>query len=186
MVSAVSQRWLVTVASVIHAQIRPMTAMRSGAGDRQLVGGNSTAGAARHDAKSHPCPVVADVAAALPGVLDVSIRRRGNVIELRLAGALDAASAPRFGEAMALARVMASTLRAASRGVARDRRRGRAATIVIDSSDVVDVDASGYQALQGALVGPDGLWDRGVAWIVGPAVAIFEASTQRRKRREAR
>jgi anti-anti-sigma regulatory factor len=130
--------------------------------------------------------VVADVAAALPGVLDVSIRRRGNVIELRLAGALDAASAPRFGEAMALARVMASTLHAAYRAVARDRRRGRAATIVIDSSDVVDVDASGYQALQDALVGPDGLWDRGVAWIVGPAVARFESSTQRRKRREAR
>jgi hypothetical protein len=168
---------------MIHTQIRPVTAMRSGVRDRRLVGGNSTVGAARHDAKSRACPVVADVWAALPGVLDVSIRRRGNVIELRLAGALDAASAPRFGEAMALARVMAST-HAADRAVACDRRRGRAATIVIDTSDVVDVDASGYLALQDALVGPNGLWDRGVAWIVGPAVAMFEASTQRRARPE--
>lgn len=169
---------------MIHAQIRPVTAIRSGARDRRLVGGNSTIGSARHDAKSHRCPVVADVSAALPGVLDVSIRRRGNVIELRLAGALDAASAPRLGEAMALARVMASTPLAADRAVACDRRRGRAATIVIDTSDIVDVDASGYLALQDALVGPNGLWDRGVAWIVGPAVAMFEASTQCRARPE--
>jgi hypothetical protein len=175
---------MVTVASMIHSQIRPVTATRTGARDRRLVGGNSTDGAAWHDAKSHPCPVVADVSAALPGVLDVSIRRRGNVIELRLAGALDAAGAPRFGEAMALARVMASTPHAVHRAAARDCRRRRAATMVIDTSDVVDVDASGYQALQDALVGPDGLWDRGVAWIVGAAVAMFEASSRRRARPE--
>jgi hypothetical protein len=169
---------------MIHAQIRPVTAMRSGARDRRLVGGNSTVGAARNDAKSRPRRAVADASAALPGVLDVSIRRRGNVIELRLAGALDAASAPRFGEAMALARVMASAPLAADRAVACDRRRRRAATIVIDTSDIVDVDASGYLALQDALVGPNGLWDRGVAWIVGPAVAMFEVSTQSRARPE--
>jgi anti-anti-sigma regulatory factor len=165
---------------MIYSQIRPVTAMSSGARDTLLVFGNSTVGAARHDAKSHPGPVVADVSAAPPGVLDVSIRRRGNVIELRLAGALDAASAPRFGEAMALARVMASTPNAAYRAAARDCRRGHAATIVIDTSDIVDVDASGYRALQESLVGPNGLWDRGVAWIVGPAVAMFEASALRR------
>jgi hypothetical protein len=170
---------LVTVTSVIHSQIRPVTAMRSGARDRPLVGGNATVGAATRNAESHVCPVVAEASRALPGVLDVSIRRRGNVIELRLAGALDAASAPRLGEAMALSRVMSSTPHAAHRA-ARDGRRGHAATIVIDTSDIVDVDAAGYRALQAALVGPDGLWDRAVAWIVGPAVALFEASTLRR------
>jgi hypothetical protein len=157
-----------------------MTAMRISARDRPLVGGISTVGVAPHDTTAHACPVVASVSGALPGVLDVSIRRRGNVIELRLAGALDAASAPRLDEAMALARVMASTPRAGHPAAVRDCHRGHAATIVIDTSDIVDVDASGYRALQEAQVGPNGLWDRGVAWIVGPAVAMFEASTLRR------
>jgi anti-anti-sigma regulatory factor len=144
--------------------------------DRLLAGGIPTGGVAAHDAKSHTCPVVARVSGAVPGLLDVSIRRRGNVIELRLAGALDAASAPRLGEAMALARAMATTARAAHPAAARDGRRGHAATIVIDTSDIVDVDASGYRSLEEALVRPNGLWDRGVDWIVGPAVAAFETS----------
>jgi hypothetical protein len=156
-----------------YSQIRPVTAMRSSTRDRLLVSGNSTVCVA-----PHACPAVAGVSGALPGVLDVSIRRRGNVIELSLAGVLDTGSAPRLGEAMALARTMASTPRAAH-PPARDRRRGHSSPIVIDTSDIVDVDTSGYQALQEAMVGANGLWDRGVAWIVGPAVVKFEASTRR-------
>jgi hypothetical protein len=171
---------------MMDSQLRPVTARRGDARDGRLVGGNPTTEAARRDPKPHPCPVVVDASAALPGVLDVSIRRRGNVIELRLAGALDAASAPRFGEAMALARVMARMPQAAYRAAARDRRPRRAATIVIDTSDIAHVDASGYQTLQDALVGPDGLWDRSVAWIVGHTVAMFETSTLHRARPEYR
>jgi hypothetical protein len=111
-----------------------------------------------------------------PGVLDVSIRRRGKVIELRLAGTLDTASAQRLGEAMALARDIATKESANSRAAAGDDRLSRRATIVIDTRDIDDVGTSGYQARQEALEGPNGLWDRGVAWIVGPAVATFEAS----------
>jgi hypothetical protein len=103
-------------------------------------------------------------AAAAPppasGTLDLSIRRRGAVIELGLAGDLDMATAPRLGEAMAWLRFS----------------RGPAATIVIDTSDVDFIAAAGYRALQAALVGPDGLWDPRVALIVGPAVARIEAA----------
>lgn len=102
-------------------------------------------------------------AAALPpppGTLELSIRRRGAVIELGLAGDLDMATAPRLGEAMAWLRFS----------------RDPAATIVIDTSNVAFIAAAGYRALQGALVGPNGLWDPRVALVVGPAVARFEAA----------
>jgi hypothetical protein len=143
--------------------------------DRLLVGGSSTVGVPR-DANAHAGPEsVAAVCGPLPGVLDVSIQRRGNVIELSLAGALDIASASRLGEAMALAREMATTQRNAH-PAARDFPRGHTTTIMIDTSDIDVVDSSGYQALQEALVGPNGLWDPGVTWIIGPAVVTFEAS----------
>jgi hypothetical protein len=70
------------------------------------------------------------------------------------------ATAPRLGEAMAWLRFS----------------RGRAATIVIDTSDVDFIAAAGYRALKAALVGPDGLWDPRVVLIVGPTVARIEAA----------
>jgi hypothetical protein len=97
---------------------------------------------------------------APPGTLQLSIHRRGAVIELGLSGELDMATAPRLGEAMAWLRISS----------------GPATTIVIDTSDVDFIAAAGYRAVQAALVGPDGLWDRRVALIVGPALARLEAA----------
>jgi anti-anti-sigma factor len=95
-----------------------------------------------------------------PGILDLSIRRRGAVVELGLAGDLDMATAPQLGEAMARLRI----------------GRGPAQTIVIETSAVDFVAAAGYRALQAALTGPDGRRDPHVCCIVGPAVARIEAA----------
>jgi anti-anti-sigma factor len=108
-----------------------------------------------------------------PGTLDLSIQRRGGVIELGLAGDLDMATASRVGEAMAWLRFS----------------RDPAATIVIDTRDLDFVAAAGYRALQAALVGPDGRKDPHIVLIVGPAVArldaaISAASTRRPRRPE--
>jgi hypothetical protein len=149
--------------------------MRIRTADRLLFGGVSTVGGVRREANADAGRESTAAASGPPGALDVSIRRRGNVIDLSLSGALDIAGASRLGEAMALARDM-TTMRGTAHPAARVRRRGGAATIVIDTSDVDVVDSAGYQALQEALVGPSGLWDAGVSWIVGPAVATFEAS----------
>ena len=149
--------------------------MRTRPADPFPLGGVATAGGIRPGATTPACPTsAAGVPGPIPGVLDVSIRRCGNVVELSLSGALDLASAPRLGEAMALARDMASMRCSVHPVRAGDRRRGHGATIVIDTGDIALVDSVGYQALHAALVGPNGLWDPGVAWIVGPAVATFE------------
>jgi hypothetical protein len=95
-----------------------------------------------------------------PGVLDLSIDRRGAVVELGLSGELDMATAPRLAQAMAW-------LRSSS---------GAATTIVIDTRDVDFIAAAGYHALQAALVRPDGLWDPHVVVIVGPVLTRFEAA----------
>jgi len=78
-----------------------------------------------------------------PGMLAMSIQRRGAVIELGLSGDLDMATAPRLRDAMAWLRVSSDPT----------------TTIVIDTSDVDFIAAAGYRALQAALVGPNGLWD---------------------------
>jgi ABC-type transporter Mla MlaB component len=96
----------------------------------------------------------------LPGTLDLSIHRRGAVVELALFGELDMATAPHLAQAMAW-------LRACS---------GAATTIVIDTSGVDFIAAAGYHALQAALVRPDGLWDPHVALVVGPVLTRFEAA----------
>lgn len=95
-----------------------------------------------------------------PGMLGVSIRRWGSVVDLGLSGDLDMATAPRLGEAMAWLRLSG----------------GPATTIVIDTSALGFIAAAGYRALRAALVGPDGLWDARVILIVGPAVARLEAA----------
>ena len=95
-----------------------------------------------------------------PGTLDLSIHRRGAVIELDVSGELDMATAPRLGEAMAWLRLSSAP----------------ATTIVIDTSGVEFIAAAGYRALLAVLVRPDGLWDPRVALIVGPAVARLEAA----------
>jgi hypothetical protein len=119
----------------------------------------TVSGVQRHD---NPRPTRAAAAAgrAPPGMLGLSIQRRGSVIDLGLSGDLDMATAPRLGEAMAWLRVSS----------------GPGTTIVIDTSDVDFIAAAGYRALQAALVGPNGLWDPRVALIVGPAVARLEAA----------
>jgi len=95
-----------------------------------------------------------------PGMLDLSIHRRGVVIELSISGELDMATAPRLTRAM-------SWLRSSS---------GAATTIVIDTSDVDFIAAAGYHSLQAALVRPDGLWDPRIVLIVGPVLTRFEAA----------
>jgi hypothetical protein len=95
-----------------------------------------------------------------PGTLGLSVRRRGALVELGLAGDLDLATAPRLGEAMAWLRCS----------------RGRAPTIVIDTTDLDFVAAAGYHALQEVQVRRDGLWDPRVVLVVGPALARLEAA----------
>jgi anti-anti-sigma regulatory factor len=95
-----------------------------------------------------------------PGTLDLSIRRRGTVIELGLTGDLDRTTAPRLEEAMAWLRGSFA----------------HTTTIVIDTTDVGFITADGYQALQEAQVGQNGLWDPRVICIVGPAIARAEAA----------
>lgn len=95
-----------------------------------------------------------------PSTLDLSIRRRGAVIELGLSGDLDMATAPRVREAMAWLRFS----------------RGARPTVVIDTTDLAFISTGGYRALQAAQVGANGLWDPRVALIVGPAVARLEAA----------
>jgi hypothetical protein len=150
--------------------------MRTRPTDPLPSGGISSVGSVQRGANTRAAPTSATGGSG-PGVLDVSIRLRGNVVEMSLAGPLDMASVPRLGEAMTLARDMASTRRSARQVGTGGCRRRHGATIVVDTSDVVLVDSAGYRALQAELVGPNGLWDPGVAWIVGPAVATFEAST---------
>lgn len=163
--------------------------MRTRPADPPPSGGVATVCCVRRDATTPIGPLSgAGAPGPTPGVLDVSIRRRGTVVELSLCGALDWASAQRLGEVMALARDMAGRRRSTPPVRPGGRRRRRRATIVIDTGDIALVDAAGYQALQAELVGPNGLWDPGVAWIVGPAVAAFEArsgSSASRLRRPA-
>jgi hypothetical protein len=113
----------------------------------------------RHD-DTRPAHGPVAAGRAPPGMLGLSIQRRGAVIDLGLSGDLDMATAPRLGDAIAWLRLSS----------------GPATTIVIDTSDVDFIAAAGYRALQAALVGPNGLWDPRVALIVGPAVAKLEAA----------
>lgn len=94
------------------------------------------------------------------GVLDMSIRRRGDVVELALAGDLDLATAHLLREAMTWLRFT--------------QERGQ--TIVIDTRPLGFVAAAGYRALRAALVRPNGLPDPDVVCIVGPVVARFESA----------
>jgi hypothetical protein len=122
--------------------------------------GTSTGGGIRrHDEVDAPTAVGVGQRPA-PGTLDLSIRRRGAVIELGLAGELDMATAPRIGEAMAWLRFSSDPDTA----------------ILVDTTDIDFIAVAGYRALQAALVGPNGLWDRRVALVVGPAVARLEAA----------
>jgi hypothetical protein len=93
-----------------------------------------------------------------PGTLDLSINRRGPVIELGLTGDLDMATAPRLREAMAWLRFS----------------RGPAATIVIDTSDLDFIVAAGYRALLAALVG--------TGWSPGPPCRPHRGTGRREAR----
>jgi anti-anti-sigma factor len=109
---------------------------------------------------ARPCRAGAPRRRPPPGTLAMSIERRATMIELGLAGDLDMATAPRLRDAMAWLRISSDPT----------------TTVVIDTSDVYFIAASGYRALQAALVGPNGLWDPRVILIVGPAVARLEAA----------
>jgi hypothetical protein len=151
-----------------YVPIAPDIASGARAGDGC---GGTTAGRVRRLDDTRSAGAVAVSGRLPPGVLAVSIRRRGSVIELGLSGELDLATAPRLGEAMAWLRFSG----------------GPGAPILIDTSDVEFISAAGYRALQAALVGPNGLWDPRVALVVGPAVArleaaISDASAPRRRR----
>jgi hypothetical protein len=113
----------------------------------------------RHD-NTRPTRATAATGRAPPGMLGLSIRRWGSVIDLGLSGDLDMATAPRLGEAMAWLRISG----------------GPATTIVINTTALEFIAAAGYRALRAALVGPDGLWDARVSLIMGPAVARLEAA----------
>jgi anti-anti-sigma factor len=122
--------------------------------------GASTAGGVRHLDDARRGGAGAAPGRPPPGMLAMSIQRRGGVVELRLSGDLDMATAPRLREAMVWLRFGSDPT----------------TTIVIDTSDIEFVAAAGYRALQAALVGPNGLWDPRVVLVVGSAVARLEAA----------
>lgn len=130
-----------------------------------LIDGTSSVSGVRHHGDPGPARA-APATRPLPGMLTLSIARRGGVLELGLSGELDMATAPRLGEAMAWLHLSG----------------GPATTVVIDTSDVDFVSAAGYRALQAALVGPHGVWDPRVSLIVGPAVARLEAAISAARR----
>jgi anti-anti-sigma factor len=107
-----------------------------------------------------PPPSWGGGARALAGVLDVSIHRRGDVVELALAGDLDLATAHILREAITWLRFT--------------QELGQ--TIVVDTRSLDFVAVAGYRALLAALVRPDGVPDPAVVCIVGPVVARFESA----------
>jgi hypothetical protein len=143
----------------LHPQRRPMAI----AGPPLRSDTTSAVSLVRRDTEADTT-AGSDRAAAVPwqppGTLDLSVRRRGALIELGLAGDLDMATAPRLGEAMAWLRFS----------------RGPAPTILVDTTDLDFIAAAGYHALQAVLVRPDGLWDPRVVLVIGPALARFEAA----------
>jgi hypothetical protein len=160
---------------------RPPETCDEGSLERRCGGGDEEPRRPRHGHRLHlDDGGLAAAGAALrggpAGTIELSIHRRGGVIELDVSGELDMATATRLGEAMAWLRM---TTRPAT-------------TIVINTTDVDFIAAAGYRALLAALVGPNGLWDRRVALIVGPAVVRLEAAiaaasspTARRRTRPA-
>jgi anti-anti-sigma factor len=94
-----------------------------------------------------------------PATLDMSISRRGDVVELALAGDLDLATAHILREAMTWLHFAQTP----------------GQTIVIDTRSLEFVAVAGYRALRAAMVRTDGTPDPGVACIVGPVVARFES-----------
>jgi anti-anti-sigma regulatory factor len=98
-----------------------------------------------------------------PGVLDLSIRRWGAVVELALAGDLDSATTGRLGEAVTWLR----------------HSTGDAEVVVVDTAAVTFVSAAGYRALHAALVAWDDRPATRVVSIEGAAVARIEAAVER-------
>ena len=132
--------------------------------------GASTVSGVEPGGDTGPAPPAAVPRRPRPGALDISIHRRGAVIELGLSGELDMATAPRLGEAMAWLRWSC----------------GPTTTIVIDTSNVDFIAAAGYRAVQMALVRSDGLWDPHVTLIVGRALARLEAAISGARDRSCR
>jgi anti-anti-sigma regulatory factor len=98
-----------------------------------------------------------------PGILDLSIRRWGGVVELALAGDLDSATTGRLGEAV-------TWLRHSTRD---------AEVVVVDTTAVAFVSAAGYRALHAALAAWDDRPATRVMSIEGAAVARIDAAVER-------
>jgi anti-anti-sigma factor len=97
------------------------------------------------------------------GVLDLSIRRWGAVVELALAGDLDSATTDRLGEAVTWLR----------------HSTGDAEIVVLDTTAVAFVSAAGYRALNAALAAWNDRPGTRVVSIEGAAVARIEAAVAR-------
>jgi anti-anti-sigma factor len=88
--------------------------------------------------------------------LAITLWHRHQLLEVRLVGELDAATAPRFSEAM------------------RWVRRRRAGPVVVDLSGVRFIDLAGHRALVAASARADGTRDPRILWVLGPAVTKLE------------
>jgi anti-anti-sigma factor len=85
--------------------------------------------------------------------LALDLRQGDRLVELRLAGDLDLATAPRLTAAMTWL-----------------RRRWRR-TIVVDTRRLRFIDLAGYRAFEASLNGPDGARDPRVVYVVGDVLA---------------
>ena len=94
--------------------------------------------------------------APLTDGLHITLWRRHQLFEVRLAGELDAATAPRFVDAMGWV------------------RRRRAGPVVVDLTRLRFIDVAGHRALVAGSTGPDGARDPRILWVLGPAVTRFE------------
>lgn len=89
--------------------------------------------------------------------LTISVERRGDVVELCLAGELDTSNAARLDEAMDWLR--------------HERERRAGGSIVVDTRPLRFVDVAGHRAIGRVALRPDGTPDPEVICIVGPVVA---------------
>jgi anti-anti-sigma factor len=101
-----------------------------------------------------------DHAPVLPGILDLSIRRRGSVVELALVGDLDSATVHRLDDAV-------TWLRHSTRGTE---------VVLLDTTAVAFVSAAGYRALHAALAAWDDRPGTRVVSIAGAAAERIEAA----------
>ncbi|MGH9117730.1 MAG: STAS domain-containing protein [Acidimicrobiales bacterium] len=89
--------------------------------------------------------------------LTITVWHRHHLLEVRLDGELDVATAARFSEALGWV----------------VRRRGDS-PVVVDLTRVRFIDLAGHRALVAASARPDGTRDPRILWVLGPAVTRLE------------